>query len=298
VTKGHRPDTRKRGGLIFEKKGAETVVGYHCFNCGAKARWNTQRPPSRSFLEIAAAAGIRPEELSRFCGSSINLPEFSPRPMVFSLPENSVLVQDCPFDDPPEAFIKAVEYGFSRHEDLFDWSPFYWSSSFPAYLILPSYGGPDGKIVGWVGRLANGEKNSAKYFSQHHRDTLFNSFLLYQPYRKTIPIVEGPFDAISIRGCALLSNTITDKQLLLLRKQNARPIVFPDRDKAGLALAEAAERANIDVGYLDMPDGCKDVFDFVKRTNRLHVVREILRSAEQSSPARKIAKRQFFKGIA
>jgi hypothetical protein len=284
--------------LIFEQKGADVVVGYYCFNCGAKARWHTDRHPSKAFLEIVAAAGIRPEELSQFHGAPSSVPTFAPRPTTFSLPQDAISLQDCPLDEPPAGFLRAAEYGFSRHPDLFDWSPFYWSPSFPDLLILPSYGGQDGRVVGWVGRLTNGRSTAAKYFSQHSRDTLFNSYLLLQPHRHIIPIVEGPFDAISIRGCALLSNNITEKQIMVLKNQRMRPVVFPDRDKAGLALAEAAEKAHIDVGYLNMPEGCKDVFDFVKKTDRLHVVREILKSVEQGSPARKIAKRQFFRGIA
>ena len=71
------------------------------------------------------------------------------------------------------------------------------------------------KIVGWTARAMNGDK--PKFISEQQPGYVFN--LDNQTYdKKFVVVCEGPFDAISIDGCALLGAEIKDQQDWLLKR--------------------------------------------------------------------------------
>ena len=58
-------------------------------------------------------------------------------------------------------------------------------------------------------------------------------------------ICEGPFDAISIEGLALLSSELNNDRIKLIDQLQTEKILVPDKDKAGYKMIEAA----LDAGW-------------------------------------------------
>ena len=103
-----------------------------------------------------------------------------------------------------------------------------------------------------------------------------------QPDWQVCIVVEGIFDALSINGCGLMHNTISEDQAMLLAQLNRKIIVVPDRDKPGLEICERA----LELGYsISMPawhPEVKDTNDAVIRYGRLATVMSILQAATMS----------------
>ena len=89
-------------------------------------------------------------------------------------------------------------------------------------------------------------------------------------------VVEGIFDALSINGCAVMHNAISDEQATLLKNLYRKVIVVPDQDKTGLEICERA----LDLGFsVSMPNwGVKDVNDSVVKYGKVATMLSILQN--------------------
>jgi DNA primase len=172
-----------------------------------------------------------------------------------------------------------MEYMISRGLYLEDY-PFYWTpeDGFNNRLIVPFF--YQNRIVGYTARLVKDGK--IKYISEQQPGYVFN--LDRQSHdRKFVLITEGPLDAICIDGCAVMSNEVGPQQVALLNQLNREVIVVPDRDAAGIKMAEQAIELGWSVSMPDWPDGVKDVNDAMRQYGRLYTLWSIV-SAKESMP--------------
>jgi hypothetical protein len=166
-----------------------------------------------------------------------------------------------------------------RHIDPYSY-PFYWTNKvgFKNRIIIPFY--KDDKIVGYTARATNDAK--PKFISEQQPGYVFN-LDRQTADRKFVFVVEGPFDALSIDGCALLGAEIKDSQNWLLKQLGKEIVLIPDRDHEGPRCVEQAIEYGWSVSMPDWPEGIKDVNDAVVKLGRLTTMHLIV-SAIESSP--------------
>jgi hypothetical protein len=202
------------------------------------------------------------------------IPKFDER----ALPMDSLSVVDL-LENPPEKLLPVLEYMISRRlfpEDF----PFYWTPKvgFSNRLIIPFIF--ENKIVGWTARAINSDAQP-KYLSEQQPGYVFN-LDRQRNDREFVIIAEGPFDALSIDGCALLGAEIKDSQNWLLKQLGKELVLVPDRDEAGKATLEQALEYGWGVSMPDWPEGVKDINDAVIKLGKLATL-WLIASAKESN---------------
>jgi hypothetical protein len=289
-------DKRQRGGFIVN---AGDAVSYHCFNCQFKCSWQPGRPISQKMNKFMRDLNMSDDVISQLRLEALRLndnsnvviqsivPKFDERALpIDSEPINSYL------DNPPEKLIPVLEYLVGRSLSLEDYS-FYWTPKvgFSNRVIVPFY--KDGACVGYTARAINDSK--PKYISEQQPGYVFN--LDNQRNREFAIVCEGPFDAISIDGCALLGAEIKDSQNWLLKQLGKELVLVPDRDHEGPKTVEQAVEFGWSVSMPDWPDNVKDVNDAVIKLGRLATLYLIISAKESNALKIRLRAKQWFKEI-
>jgi hypothetical protein len=191
----------------------------------------------------------------------------------------------------PTKFTEAFAYLVDRKID--PWSyPFYWTNKvgFNSRVIIPFI--YKGEIVGWTARAISDAK--PKYLSEQQPGFVFN--LDHQTNERDFVIVsEGPFDALSIDGCALLGAEIKDSQNWLLKQLGKEIVLVPDRDHEGPRTVEQAIEYGWSVSMPDWPAGIKDINDAVVKLGRLATLYLITSAKESNSLKIQLKAKKWFK---
>jgi hypothetical protein len=187
-----------------------------------------------------------------------------------------------------EQLAEVVNYivgrGYDPISDHFYWAPV------PGYIdrvIIPFQW--EGRIVGNTARKVRAGK--PKYLSDQHPHFVFN-FDKQTEEQKYIIVCEGPFDALSIGGVALLTNEIADLQARIINSLGAEVIVIPDQDSAGLVLFDRAAELNWSVAMPNWDSDIKDVADAVQRYGKLFVIVDAIKTAQKGEIKITMAKKQ------
>jgi hypothetical protein len=291
-------DKRQRGGIHF---GEGDSVSYHCFNCGFKASWQPGRPLSVKLKKLLQWFNVPDEEITKCAFESLRLKDETPlhthtalKPVFFdrALPRGSQLISEW-VKDPPEELIPVLEYLQSRGFYIDDY-PWYWSDEegMNNRLIIPFY--YESRIVGYTARLIR-ESKQVKYLSEQQPGYVFN--LDRQQNRKFVAVCEGPIDAISIDGIAVMSNEISPQQRYLISQLGILPVIVPDRDRAGEKLVEQIlEWEGWAVSYPNWDPDIKDVNDAVKKYGKLYTLYTIAQNIQETKLKIELGKKKWFKG--
>jgi hypothetical protein len=270
-------DTRQRGGMIKSPDG----VSYHCFNCGFKASYQQGRHLTRKMKQLLAWLGVPDDAVTKLALEALKIEsnqaasEMVALPVLDtkSLPTDSIrLTVDIDID---EWMIPAIEYIYSRGLTLNDYNFYVSEKEIQDRLIIPFYF--EDRVVGYTARKLG--EGKPKYLSEQTPGYVFN---LDQQAAdsKYVIVVEGPIDAISIGGVAILGADIMDKQSMLINRLGKQVIVLPDRDTDG---SRTVNRA-IELGWgVSMPEwdlDIKDANDAVRRYGRLYTIWSIIHSHE------------------
>jgi len=289
-------DDRGRGGFIVNGGDA---VSYHCFNCGFKCSWQPGRHISKNMNKFMRDLNIPDDIISQLRLEALRLdynntteirsiiPKFDER----ALPMDSVPITDL-LDNPPDKLIPVLEYMVGRNLFPEDY-PFYWTPKigFSNRLIIPFY--KDGACVGYTARAVNQEANP-RYLSEQQPGYVFN--LDSQDYEREFVIVcEGPIDAISINGCALMGSEIKDSQNWLLKQLGKEIVLVPDRDHEGPKTVEQAIEFGWSVSMPDWPEGVKDINDAVIKLGKLAALWLIVSAKESNSLKIQLRAKKWFK---
>lgn len=299
--RGHSPDTRKRGGLRFDGNG----IVYNCFNCKFSTGWQPGSLFGEKMKSLSRWLGAGEDMIKEMMFEALKtesndyqeqeyvtkvefedkiLPEYS-----MSLMDWSHIIEGEIEEKIGPQFIEVLQYLMSRgFDNPFD-HDFYWSPT-PGYIdrvIVPFRW--QGRIVGNTARkITNGKP---KYVSDQHPHFVFN-FDRQQENQKYILVCEGPFDALSVNGVALLTNDIAEQQSRIINSLGAEVIVIPDQDQAGLVLFDRASELNWAVAMPTWEDDVKDVAEAVQRYGKLFVIVDAIKSAQKGTVRINIAKQQ------
>jgi hypothetical protein len=238
-------------------------------------------------------AQLRLEALRLEDGGNVEIRNIIPKFDDRALPMDSILITEALQQDPVDPkLLSVLEYMVNRKiypEDF----PFYWTPKigFSNRLIVPFLF--ENKIVGYTARTINTEANP-KYLSEQQPGYVFN-LDNQRNNREFVIVAEGPFDAISIEGCALLGAEIKDSQNWLLRQLNKEIVLVPDRDKAGRQTLEQAVELGWSISMPDWPDGIKDINDAVVKLGKLATLYLIIQSKESNALKIQLRAKKWFK---
>lgn len=288
-------DKRQRGGFIIN---AGEAVSYHCFNCGFKCSWQPGRNLTKNMKKFMNWLHIPDDLVNKLSLEALRLSE-SPEQVKKSimptfderaLPEDSVPITSL-LDDAPTKLYPALEYLSNRKLYLDDY-PFYWTPKigFSNRVIIPFF--KDGKIVGYTARAIGDAK--PKYISEQQPGYVFN-LDRQQNNREFVIVCEGPFDAISIDGCAILGAEIKDSQNWLLAQLGKEIVLVPDRDHEGPRTVEQAIEYGWSVSMPDWPEGVKDVSDALGKIGKLATLWLIIQAKESNSLKIQLRAKKWFK---
>lgn len=321
VHTGETADRRKRGGVLLALDGG---ISYHCFNCGFKTSYRPGRALSYKFKRWLEWMGADENRVQRMVVEALRIKDSTPtvstqiktmeqidftsRP----LPEHSatlkqlglsVALQAAWTDENkivwdnnlvPANALAIIDYLSTR------WSPrnskydFYYTEE-TAYnlhrrVIIPLYW--QHKLVGYTARAISSDIKP-KYHSSIEPNYVYNMDQQTKD-QKFVIVVEGPFDAMSIDGVAVLGSEVSEPQADIIDSLNREVIVVPDFDIQkdevsgkkkwpGRSMIETA----LDYGWsVSFPVWCeqyKDVSEAVLHLGDLFVLKSIL-DARQSNP--------------
>ena len=285
--RGHKRDTRKRAGVMF----TEGVV-YNCFNCKFTANWQPGRQISEKFRNLCRWLGASDDLVKELVFEALKTESIEYQPETYKpkvaftekeLPEGAMPLSEWGnFIDGEleekigEDYTNVLRYLVDRGYDNpfnydFHWSPV---DGYKDRVIIPfRY---DGKIVGHTARKVR--EGKPKYLSDQHPFFVFNVDEQIEDNRY-IFVCEGPFDALSIGGVALLTNDIADQQARIIDSLGKEVIVIPDQDEAGYNLINKAIHYNWAVAFPSWDDSIKDCADAVLKYGKLFTIVDAIQTS-------------------
>ena len=308
ATRGHKADTRRRGGVMF----SADSVQYNCFNCGFKAGWSPGIKISKNLKELLVIFGADPAQIQRVNFELLKQEEHENIAKQF-IPEEQAQLAKVSWESEPlpdnsrpldqvdtseltesqlEKFVAACEYVQQRGLGFYD--KWHWSNfkHFENRVILPFY--YQNKIVGYTARwvMPNRQSEIPKYYLRNPQNFVYN--LDAQVSHEYVIVTEGPLDALLVGGVALNGNSPNTVQCTLIDQLNKKVILVPDFDKAGSETIGAAIKHGWAVSFPPW-ENCKDAGDAVEKYGRLFTVRSIIDSAETGSTKIQLLAKQYCK---
>lgn len=299
-----RPDIKQRGGFQF----GDDEWGYHCFNCGFTTGWKAGRRMSWGVRTLLEGFGFERSDIQRLSielmreEETANLlnplpeapPPYRPKWSEAELPDGAEFMLDTAPTKMHRNFEAGIEMLAER--ELLHWHDWAYTSDdfkFRKRIILPyRY---RGKIVGYnaryIGTPPNGK--TPKYLVNKPPHYVFN--LDRQSFdRNTVIVVEGDYDAISIDGVALGTNSVSTEQASLINQLSKKVVVLPDADKAGQGLIEPAIAQGWAVSFPDWMSEFKDVNAASVALGRPVVLQSVLMAAtDNPTKIRVLAKKML-----
>jgi 5S rRNA maturation endonuclease (ribonuclease M5) len=301
-----RPDAKQRGGFQF----SDEAWTYHCFNCKFATGWSKGSLMSNGARLLLDGFGMSSGDIQRINitlmreQETVQLlnpipeptPAFIPVWPEVDLPKDStLLVEQEPITIKPN-FEKGLVMLSDRQ--LLHWTDWAYTDSDFKYrkrMLLPyRY---NGKIVGHSARYIGTPPNSAtpKYLLSKPPHYVFN-LDQQKPDRKFVIVVEGDFDAISIDGVALGSNSLSAQQASLINQLKKTTILLPDADVAGNELIAPAIREGWAVAFPEWMDKHKDANSAAIEYGREFVIHSVLQSYTTNPTKIKVLAKKYLRG--
>ena len=279
--RGENRDTKGRGGVIFKGEG----FTFHCFNCQFKAGWTPGHVLTKNTRSLLTWLGVSESDIQKLSLEVIrvkndlkpveNALDFTLNPK--ALPGNCKTFDEWVLagcEDPD--MLAVIAYVLDRGMKL-EWYKWMWSDE-PGYrdrVTIPYF--HEDRVVGWTSRKIT--EGKPKYLTSAQPSYVFNLDL--QPYdRRYIVVLEGPIDAISVDGVAVMSNELNETQISRINAQGKEVIIVPDKDLPGSKLLNTAIAQGWSASLPDWGDDVKDTADAVLKYGRVYTLFTILKYRE------------------
>ena len=295
---GESRDTRTRGGVTTNPDGG---ISYHCFNCNFKTGYQPGRHLSYKFRKLLNWLGADEGTVKRLVIDAIRIKDLvAPGQIVEAEEDEPVNFKARPLpkeaqdfhalntfytlnedQDVPQGYHDSVLYIANRKINLQRY-PFYWTPETQYNLhrrvIVPFTW--RNEIIGYTARAFD-DTVKPKYHNSHEPNYVFNVDRQLHT-SKFVIVCEGPFDAMSIDGVAILGNHCHEQQADIIDSLAREVIVVPDTDKAGRNLVKQAIEYGWSVSFPEWMGKHKDINSAVIEYGKLFVLKSIL-SAKQSN---------------
>lgn len=280
--RGHRPDRRSRGGIKFD---GETNWSFHCFNCHFKCGFTLGKTFSKNLKQFLLWIGIDDSQINKWSFESL---QYKDLVELYATKRKKLKVTFKETELPEGVWLSDQVTEHTKFSDYIKTRGLT-AESYP-FLITPDDEGRNAnriiipymhnnKIVGHISRYL--DNRIPKYIKEQQTGYVFG-IDLQKPEWEVCIVVEGIFDALSIDGCALTHDTISDEQAEILRSLQKRIIVVPDLDKSGLSIIERALELGFEVSLPNWSNDIKDTNDAVLKYGKLPTLLSILQSATNS----------------
>lgn len=138
-----------------------------------------------------------------------------------------------------------------------------------------------GQVVGFTGRIYNGEKDTAKYMNTKETEIFKKGHILFNYHNarpnireeKCVIVVEGNMDAIKLSASgiknvvALMGVALSKEQIDVLKKLKVPIILMLDNDQAGLDATvkngDELQKYNLDIRVVRLTDA-KDPDEYIR----------------------------------
>jgi hypothetical protein len=280
-----RPDTKKRAGIKMIDDGG---VIYSCFNCKFKSGWSPGRGLSQKTEFLLQWLGVQEEELRKLKFKIWQMQErikadlpvektwtklaFTKRKLPDGAkPLREWIEEGC--QDPN--FIQTLEYLAGRGDEILTSLEYYWTPArkddLNRRIIIPFKWQEE--IIGWTARAIFSSR--WRYFTETQPHYMFNTENIKEGWMYLF-ITEGPFDAISINGIAMLGDHMDSEQISWINQSGLIPVIVPDRVEEGGTLVDTAIREGWHVSFPKWDKGIKDAADAVRQYGRLYTIWTII----------------------
>ena len=267
-------DYKERGAFKFDG----SVIGFNCFNCGLKLKFdsNETKRPSNKLIQLLVAYGVQEEVVKALVAKNlIQSGSLSGSPVAAKEAALKIEKWSPPKEHPiPPSWVQldsrsdwgevAVEYlrikrGLTPQDYKFFVSD---ERAFQGRLIIPFWHGS--RLIYWQARSLDDTVFSPRYINPTaDKEKIFFNYdeLSDGPSVEPLFITEGAIDSISIgkRAAALNGSTLSDWQFAELKKvaRRGRKLVFIiDKNENGYNLGMKALKEGWHVTVL--PDGVDD----------------------------------------
>jgi hypothetical protein len=294
---GETADTRGRGGLVMNPDGG---VSYHCFNCNFKASYVPGRHLTYKFRKLLAWLGADEGTVKRLVIDAIRIRELvAPEQIAEVVAQEEIKFKARALPESAQTF-HALNTFYTLNNDQAvpqDWHnaviyvagradlqryEFYWTPerqyNLNRRVIVPFTW--RNEIIGYTARAVD-DAIKPKYHNSHEPGYVFNTDKQHKD-AKFVIVVEGPFDAMSIDGVAILGNECSEMQADIIDSLGREVIVVPDADRAGAKLVDAAIEYGWTVSFPIWQKTHKDAASAVDAYGKLFVIKSIL-AAKQSN---------------
>jgi DNA primase len=150
----------------------------------------------------------------------------------------------------------------------------------------------EGKIIGYTSRTFV-DSVKPKYYSNYEPNLVFN-LNNQQRDSKFVIVCEGPFDAMSVDGVAVMSNECSETQAEIIESLGKEVIVVADRDKAGARLLQNAIEYGWSASFPVWQETCKDINEAVVKYGKLFVLKSIIDSKETSKLKIELMRKKWY----
>ena len=280
---GHKPDRRSRGGIKFD---GDVNWSYHCFNCHFKCGFTLGKTLSQNLRKLLSWFGIDEQQINKWSFESLQHKDLielyvkKRKSLKINFAETQLPEDAIVIDETDPKHLQFVEYLNSRGFSVTDYP----------FMITPNEEGRnsnriiipytfENKIVGHISRYL--DNRIPKYIKEQQTGFIFG-YDFQKPDYEVCIVVEGVLDALSINGCALTHDTISDEQAELLRRLNRRIIVVPDLDKSGIAIIDRAAELGFEIAIPNWGTEIKDTNDAVLKYGKVATLLSILQQATSS----------------
>ena len=147
-------------------------------------------------------------------------------------------------------------------------------------VIIPFYW--KGDLVGFTARSLD-KANIPSYIMHVDHSFVFNIDNQRKDHKFVI-VCEGPFDAMSVDGVAVLHNEVSKQQVDIINSLDREVIVVPDNDLSGMKMIDIALENNWSVSepiWFEL--GCKDINEAVCKFGKLFCLKAIIAGKETNS---------------
>ena len=292
---GETADTRSRGGIMSNPNGG---VSYHCFNCNFKASYVPGYHLNYKFRKLLSWLGVDENTIRRLVIDAIRIKDLVAPESVDTEPKQEIVfkVRNLPEgarDILESKDLPALEYLLERKIDPNKYK-FYTSEAVEhnlnRRLIIPFTW--QNELIGYTSRAWD-TTVKPKYFSNYEPNYVFNVDRQQKDWQFVI-VCEGPFDAMSVDGVAVLGNECSETQADIIDSLAREVIVVPDSDSAGAKLIDQAVEYGWSVSFPIWLETCKDVNEAVVKYGQLFVMKSIVESRETSRLKIELRKRKLY----
>jgi hypothetical protein len=292
VCQDHAPNSPDfkgfRGNFKFDPSG---TVGYNCYNCDHKAKFDpsTSKGFSKNMRILFDAFQIPDSETSKvLMGLFMNEHSGSANPGVekrissidpifIDVPDHFYDLSEAPEDD---VWAKLSKHYLEKDRLIKPSSYKFWLSTDSGWfgrLIIPIF--KDGSLIYYEGRSLV-PSITPKYKSAPNvikSKVMYNYDALFTSTKKPLFVTEGFFDAFLLNGVAVFGKALKEHHIAWLKRSH-RDIVFViDKFGDGKDLGMAALENGWKIATPDFGD-CKDVTEAIHHLNKLYVLKELMKS--------------------